>query len=146
MRNGWLSIFVTLCLCVLSFASSAQTNFAVSPTCKVNVDKISAVKTSSIDVVPKTGWVEVKNPDVWTERWPHYDGGVWYHFNWHWSCNDSNELKQPLAFSVEGMSSAGAVFFNRNLLWKDKHLVEPLSKSWNTPRFWILPVESLKQK
>jgi hypothetical protein len=41
---------------VLSFASSAQTNFAVSPTCKVNVDKISAVKTSSIDVVPKTGW------------------------------------------------------------------------------------------
>lgn len=55
MRNGWLSIFVTLCLCVLSFASSAQTNFAVSPTCKVNVDKISAVKTSSIDVVPKTG-------------------------------------------------------------------------------------------
>ena len=146
MRNGWLSIFVTLCLCVLSFASSAQTDFAVSPTCKVNVDKISAVKTSSIDVVPKTGWVEVKNPDVWTERWPHYDGGVWYHFNWHWSCNDSNELKQPLAFSVEGMSSAGAVFFNRNLLWKDKHLVEPLSKSWNTPRFWILPVESLKQK
>ena len=82
------------------------------PTCKVNVDKISAVKTSSIDVVPKTGWVEVKNPDVWTERWPHYDGGVWYHFNWHWSCNDSNELKQPLAFSVEGMSSAGAVFSN----------------------------------
>ena len=71
MRNGWLSIFVILCLCVLSFASSAQTNFAVSPTCKVNVDKISAVKTSSIDVVPKTGWVEVKNPDVWTERWPH---------------------------------------------------------------------------
>ncbi len=45
------------------------------------------------------------------------------------------------------MSSAGgAVFLIENLLWKDKHLVEPLSKSWNTPRFWILPVESLKQK
>lgn len=146
MRSGVLNIFIALCLCMLSLASYAQTNFSVSPTCKVNIEKISAVQTKSIDNVPKTGWVAVKNPDVWTKRWPYYDGGVWYHFVWSWSCLDNAELKQPLAFSIEGMSSAGAVFFNRNLMWKDKNLVEPLSKSWNTPRFWILPVESLKQK
>ena len=146
MKNGWLSLFFTLCLCAFSLASYAETRFSVGSTCNVIVDKISAVKTTSMNEVPKTGWVEVKNPDVWTKRWPYYDGGVWYHFAWHWSCSDSHELKEPIAFSVEGMSSAGAVFFNRNLMWKDKHLVEPLSKSWNTPRFWILPVESLKQQ
>ena len=145
MRNGWLNLLITLCLSVISFASQAQTSFQVSPDCRVIIDKISAAQTPTITEIPKQGWVDVENPDLWTKRWPHYDGGVWYRFNWHWQCKGSPELNHPIAFSIEGMNSAGAVFFNHNLLWKDKHLVEPLSRSWNTPRFWTLPVESLKQ-
>lgn len=39
---------------------------------------------------------------------------------------------------------AGAVFVNNDLLWTDRQLVEPLSRSWNTPRYLIVPPPVLK--
>ena len=40
---------------------------------------------------------------------------------------------------------AGQVFINDDLLWQDQSLVEPLSRSWNMPRYWSLPSSILKQ-
>lgn len=39
---------------------------------------------------------------------------------------------------------AGQIFINDDLLWQDRSLVEPLSRSWNMPRNWSLPASSLK--
>ncbi len=40
---------------------------------------------------------------------------------------------------------AGQIYSNNDLLWQDSSLVEPLSRSWNMPRYWNLPASSLKQ-
>ncbi|KAF1022209.1 MAG: hypothetical protein GAK30_01354 [Paracidovorax wautersii] len=38
---------------------------------------------------------------------------------------------------------AGEVLLNGSLLWRDQQLQEPLSRSWNMPRAWVLPLSAL---
>ena len=73
-------------------------------------------------------------PDRWNERWPDYNGGVWYKIIWNWCCHEPAVLDQSIVFSINYLNSAGAVFLNRDLIWSNRHLEEPLSKSWNMPR------------
>ncbi|GKT26200.1 ATP-binding protein [Acidovorax sp. SUPP3334] len=44
---------------------------------------------------------------------------------------------------MDGMSMAGEVSINDDLLWRDASLAEPLSRSWNMPRWWLLPESAL---
>lgn len=89
---------------------------------------------------PAQGWEDVALPDGWTQRWPGWSGGVWYRIDWERGCAEGDE---PVALGIDGISMAGAVYANGDLLWRDASLVEPLSRSWNMPRWWLLPTSSL---
>lgn len=41
------------------------------------------------------------------------------------------------------MTMAGSITLNDTLLWRDASLQEPLSRSWNQPRYWLLPQTAL---
>jgi len=74
-------------------------------------------------------WVDVPGLDDWSQRWPGYDGA-----------------DQPVALAVVNIVMAGEVFVNSELIWRDQSLVEPLSRSWNMPRYWLLPKALLKEQ
>ena len=137
------------CFCLVSLIStlsSASTSFQINSQCSVLLNSIARVKTPSSLEIPRSGWEPVlKLPDNWAYTWPNYTGGAWYKLKWDWACADKARLAEPIGFSVNYINTAGAIFLNGDLLWKDKHLREPLSKSWNMPRYWAIPVSGLKQ-
>ena len=109
--------------------------------------RVLAVHAAPSDdgVRPTQGWVPVTLPDVWTRRWPGYSGTVWYRMQWELAdgCTATSAGATPLAVGLNGMSMAGEVFINDDVLWRDASLVEPLSRSWNMPRAFVLPASAL---
>ncbi|THU05369.1 histidine kinase [Lampropedia puyangensis] len=94
---------------------------------------------------PVDGWINVALPDDWSTRWPQQRLGVWYRLDWQLACiSGHSDQDVPVALGIDGISMAGAVYSNDSLLWRDTSLVEPLSRSWNMPRWWILPQDSLR--
>ena len=89
---------------------------------------------------PPTGWVDVTLPDTWTTRWPAHGDSGWYRIDWERGCANG----EPVALGIDGISVAGEVYNNDDLLWRDASLVEPLSRSWNVPRWWVLPESGLQ--
>ena len=89
---------------------------------------------------PPTGWVDVTLPDTWSTRWPAHGDSGWYRIDWERGCANG----EPVALGIDGISVAGEVFSNGDLLWRDASLVEPLSRSWNVPRWWVLPESGLQ--
>ncbi|MEQ4617819.1 MAG: 7TM diverse intracellular signaling domain-containing protein [Corticimicrobacter sp.] len=87
---------------------------------------------------PAGGWQSVTLPDLWQRHWPGFDGPVWYRVDWQTACP-----AQTVALHVSSMAMAGQVFLNDTLLWQDAHLAEPMSRSWNVPRQWLLPAAAL---
>lgn len=86
---------------------------------------------------PQQGWEDVeKLPDYWRNRWPDHNGSVWYRIEWQHNC-------EPLALMIDSIVMAGEVFVNESRLWRDRNLVEPLSRSWAMPRYWQIPNEAL---
>lgn len=92
---------------------------------------------------PETGWQNVKVPDQWDKRKFYYTGSTWYKIVWDYQCPTTT--KTPITIVISYINMAGQIFINDDLLWQDQSLVEPLSRSWNMPRYWNLPVSSLKQ-
>ena len=117
---------------------------------------------------PTQGWETVSLPDVWTQRWPGYGGSVWYRIPLERDCSGTpsgseidiesgigtgtrtgtgiaaNARSAPSALAVSGMGLAGEVFLNDDTLWRDAAMVEPLSRSWNMPRAFVLPESALR--
>lgn len=91
---------------------------------------------------PAQGWQPVTLPDIWTDRWPEHSKAVWYRIDWELPCDPA---QAPVAMATQGFSLAGEVFSNHDLLWRDTHLTDPMSRSWNMPRYWILPASSLQR-
>ncbi|QLA79682.1 histidine kinase [Acidovorax sp. JMULE5] len=89
---------------------------------------------------PLTGWVNVTLPDTWTTRWRAHGDSGWYRIDWERGCENG----EPVALGIDGISVAGEVYSNGDLLWRDAFLVEPLSRSWNVPRWWVLPESGLQ--
>lgn len=89
---------------------------------------------------PLTGWVDVTLPDTWSTRWPVHGDSGWYRIDWVRGCANGG----PVALGIDGISVAGEVYNNDDLLWSDASLVEPLSRSWNVPRWWVLPESGLQ--
>ena len=91
---------------------------------------------------PSDGWTAVSLPDNWATRWPGFDGVVWYRLRWTEPA-DASPLR-PLGLMIEYVNMAGAVFLNGSLIGRDDHLTEPLSRSWNLPRHWLLDAPLLR--
>lgn len=106
------------------------------------IEAARAVEGVDPTVRPASGWEAVALPDVWTRRWPGYDGTVWYRIHWERGCAG---LTEPLGLGVDGMSMAGEIFINNDRLWSDASLVEPLSRSWNMPRWFLFPESALRE-
>lgn len=87
---------------------------------------------------PASGWVPVSLPDLWSTRWPGFDGVVWYRLTWHQARADT-----PVALMLDYLNMAGAIYLNGTLLSRDRQLAEPLSRMWNTPRYLVLPAALL---
>lgn len=103
-----------------------------------------AKATENLAVVPDSGWENVQLPDNWDEKWKHYSGSAWYKIIWQYQCQKDIQ-NHPFALMVDRINLAGLVYSNKELIWRDKSLVEPLSRSWNMPRYWILSSSSLNQ-
>lgn len=102
---------------------------------------IEAARSNGDAVTPPvSGWRPVTLPDDWSKRWPDYDGVVWYRLTW-----DHHGAERPAALMVDYWTLAGAAYLNGSLLARDAHLVEPLSRSWNMPRRWLLAPPVLRE-
>lgn len=106
---------------------------------------VSAQVARSADGVrPVEGWESVTLPDRWGRRWPGYSGTAWYRIDWERAGAECSARAAELGLGIDGIGSAGEVFINDDLLWRDASLAEPLSRSWNVPRWWLLPASSLR--
>lgn len=102
--------------------------------CQLNIDQIRATQDPPEQATRR--WSQVTLPDQWESRWHGYSGPVWYQISWHQQC--ASPQTTPLALAIHSISMAGEVYLNQQLIWKDRALVEPLSRSWNAPRYWLL--------
>lgn len=93
---------------------------------------------------PTEGWEAVKLPDSWVLRWPDYTGTVWYRIVLPDRCGVTPQGREPVAMIVKSINMAGEIYLNDTLLWRDESLQEPLSRSWNMPRYFILPDAALR--
>ncbi|WP_293714963.1 sensor histidine kinase [Stenotrophomonas sp. UBA7606] len=128
----WL-LLLLLAACVGS--ASAQT---------AGITRISHAEAVRADwqspAAPVQGWVQVPLADQWQTRWPDHDGVVWYRLRWQQS--DAN---QPTGLLLDYTCMAGAVYLNGSLIDRDASLVEPLSRSWHVPRYFLLQSPLLRQ-
>lgn len=142
-----LAAWLALCTLCLGLGFGATPAWAGSQDCVPEVLSMAAARAETPDISrPENGWEPVQLPDIWVERWPGYEGTVWYRIDWERGCiPDANpDVRQPLAISLAGISMAGEVYLNDDLLWRDVSLEEPLSQSWNMPRRWLLPESALR--
>ncbi len=72
------------------------------------------------DQPPAQGWQAVSLPDMWSARWPGFDGVVWYRVHWQ-----QRDRQQPAALMFDYLNMAGVVYLNGNLLARDSQLTEP---------------------
>ena len=137
---GWL---LWLALCMPAWADAPVQSGACAP----RVLSITAARAlaGAEAVRPAQGWEPVQLPDVWLRRWSEHEGSVWYRIDWELGCPASAVGTQPLALGLDAMGMAGEVFINDDLLWRDASLVEPLSRSWNMPRLFVLPASTLRE-
>ncbi|MNU51194.1 Sensor histidine kinase DesK [compost metagenome] len=82
-------------------------------------------------------WQPATLPDDWSRRWPGYGGSAWYRIDWRRLCPDAQP--GPVALTLESVVMAGEVFVNDAMIWRDPQLTEPLTRSWNMPRYWLIP-------
>ncbi|MBJ9984552.1 histidine kinase [Acinetobacter sp. S40] len=115
--------------------------------CHVSIISIQSAQTSPDLQISHINniksWQTVKLPDFWENRWKNYSGTVWYRILWSKNCPTSQI--EPFALNIDSINMAGEVYLNKQLIWRDKNLIEPLSRSWNMPRYWVLPDSELKQ-
>jgi len=122
---------------LLLFWLAAPTTSEASP----RFDTIEAAPAASwTDAAPPLdGWVAVQLPDLWTTRWPTHDGVTWYRLRWR----EPGAL-QPRGLFLRDMTLAGVISVNGVELARDAGLVEPLSRSWNVPRYFRLDAPVLR--
>ncbi|MDQ0569216.1 signal transduction histidine kinase [Variovorax paradoxus] len=97
--------------------------------------RIEAVRGTGWDDTrpPADGWTPVTLPDSWAGRWPGFDGVVWYRLTW-----DQPAQVAEMGLLLHYLNMAGAVSLNGSPISRDDSLVEPLTRAWNSPRYWLL--------
>lgn len=125
-------------LLVLCLSGAAQAATPGGASCTVQVLSVAAAQGDDQGNRPEAGpWQAVTLPDDWSRRWPQHDGTVWYRLQWQRDCAAGQRM--PVALTLRSVIMAGEVFVNDQRLWRDSQLSEPLSRSWNMPRYWHLP-------
>lgn len=105
------------------------------------IDRAEAVRSDwNAATPPATGWTSVKLMDYWDARWPDHDGVVWYRLHWR-----QDDASRPTALLVEYLCMTGAVYVNGSLVARDPSLVEPLSRTWNAPQYFLLSAPLLRE-
>ncbi len=134
-------IVLVLLFCLLTKNTWAQSD---NNLCVPSLDAAYALQSDldSPDQIAQAHWQPVTIPDYWTQRWPNHTGVVWHRIDWQAHCPNENS-RPPLALLITSMNMAGQVWLNGQLLWSDANLSEPLSRSWNSPRFLNLPSQSV---
>lgn len=131
----WLGLLALLFLPASALAQSAEQ-------CTPQIQTIEVSKAAPQGHPPALEtleWTAVSLPDQWKKRWPHYVGSAWYRLDVNLPCTDTTT-----ALTLNSIIMAGEVYINQDLLWRDTNLNEPLSRSWNMPRYWLLPPSSLR--
>ncbi len=106
--------------------------------CTAQVLSIQVAKGAADGRQPEQAqWQAVELPDDWSARWPGYSGTAWYRIGWKRDCADGADGQVALA--LESVIMAGEVYLNDERIWRDPQLTEPLSRSWNMPRYWLIP-------
>lgn len=137
-RRQWLVLIVSLIVALGSLLGAASAA-AADAACPVTILQIQAAPEQQAGQRPDTGWQTVGLPDQWLAHWPAHRGAIWYRIDWQRDCVDA-----PVALGIDGISMAGSVYVNQALLWRDAALTEPMSRSWNNPRWWLLPEPTLQ--
>ena len=124
-------------LAVLALLLAAATAFARAP---LTLSHAEAVRGHWDDrAPPATGWVPVTLMDQWQTRWPGHDGVVWYRLRWQQA-----DTAQPVGLLLDYLCMAGAVYVNGSLVGRGDSLVEPLSRAWIAPQYYLLDAPLLK--
>ncbi len=112
--------------------------------CTSTIQSVQVAKATGVDGTqrPLDGWQTVTLPDHWENRWSSYSGSAWYKINWNYHCNSNQQL--PVTLVINNINMAGQMYINQHWLWQDQSLVEPLSRSWNMPRYWNFPTAVLQ--
>lgn len=133
---GW---FAWLLFALLALFSSQASADSAPPLADLPVQlHIEAARGDWLDnAPPNEQWVSVRLPDIWSQRWPGFDGVVWYRLRWNEPAANANPAALRGLF-IDGYTMAGAVYLNGSLIGTDRFLVEPLSRSWNQPYVWSL--------
>lgn len=129
----WLA---ALLLGVLAGGPAAAAD-ADAPALRVEAARADADSQSP----PPTGWEAIRLPDNWSGRWPGHDGVVWYRLRWDEAAGAPPPSR---GLRLDYVSLAGAFFVNGHEIGRDRSLVEPLSRSWNLPRYWQLDAPLLR--
>ena len=128
----WLACLIAVLI------AHASVNAQAAPT---HFQTIEAARSSwDAEAPPASGWRAVTLPDDWSTRWPGFDGVVWYRLTW-----DQRGAARPTALMLEYWTLAGAVYLNEAPIARDARLTEPLSRSWNMPRRWLLSPPALRE-
>ncbi len=118
-----------------------NTTKVLTPTELESSTTSTALTLAELDVQ----WQSVTLPDIWTQRWPKHSGVTWYRIDWQAPChNEHKQAELPLALLLTSINMAGSIWINDHLLWADPHQVEPLSRSWNSPRYLTIPSNVLR--
>jgi len=125
-------------------APGAPTTPATGAPAALAFERIEAVRSDwQAASAPATGWQAVTLPDAWAQRWPGFDGVVWYRLRWHESAAPNGALATR-AVMIDYANMASAVYLNGSLIGRDRQLVEPLSRAWNQPRWWTVAAPLLR--
>lgn len=139
--------FITLSFFVIQHAHADNTTPPENSNCQALISSTQVIKSNAnnISELPQSGWVNVITlPDYWDKRWENYNTSAWYKITWQYQC-PSKQHHPPITLVIQNINMAGEIYLNHEFLWKDQNLTEPLSRSWHTPRYWVLPASSLKQ-
>lgn len=120
---------------LVALAACARQGVGRSPSAQVQTLTQAEAAPSGWDasVPPATGWVPVRLMDYWNKRWPQYDGVVWYRVYWNQASADT-----PVGLLLDYVCMADAVWVNGSLVHRDPHLIEPLTRSWNSPQYFLV--------
>jgi signal transduction histidine kinase len=125
-------------LFLLVLAVSPTMASAQQPTPELHVEAVRGTGWNET-APPAEGWTPVTLPDSWAGRWPGFDGVVWYRLTW-----EQPEQVREAGLLLHYLNMAGEVSLNGTTIARDQSLVEPLTRAWNLPRYWLLAPPLLK--
>lgn len=131
-----LTLFSLLWLCLLPSVWAQEKQSTDGRSCTPELLQSWAAKEQQLHQRPSTGWEVVTLPDAWQQRWPDWNGSTWYRTDWRLPCPEQHH-----GLSISSIRIAGSVYWGDELLWTDRHLTPPFSRSGNVPRWW--PISTL---